>query len=597
MHASEAMDVYKQAADVVRKIRAGKGTAKALCLAKEMQKKKQTYAVVCETLRRYNTINAVLDAVEFFQYYPSVERDLAIVLSYDICFGRGIKTKQHEAAVAVTESAELLREALPKVQAEQPDLDIEMRNTHFGDDALVDEEGKTLRMPTYVRVNTLKGLTVEDAHASLRKRSRDDDAFVNEEGQGRATLDAHVPQLLVMPPKSDLHKHKWLRNGQIVIQDKASCIPPCVVLGAVPVVRDESLKGTPYVAPRTIIDGCAAPGNKTTQIAALGASMNIPDLSVLGVEKDEKRFGILKNRVRELGADGIVETQMGDFSDIDGAMDGAPTIEAVMLDPSCSASGMVARVDIASAADTSAEKKDQRVEALARMQTRLLTHAMAHFPAARRIVYSTCSVHQRENEDVCRAVLEDERLAYEQWTLSAIMPDTWATRGQRIDGCDLPLERTLRCDPRVDRTNGFFVACFDRVPPAVRPREEWQVMLRSEELALKKAAKEAAAAEEEAAAKAAAKKGNKVALGSSDDDNDDGAAKPAAKKVAAEPGVRAEVTAAKAALGNYDTTDDDDDSDDKPAPKKKVAAEPAVRSEVVAAKAALGNYDTSDDDE
>ena len=46
------MDVYRQAADVVQKVREGNGTCKALCLEKQMQKKRQTYAVACETLRR-----------------------------------------------------------------------------------------------------------------------------------------------------------------------------------------------------------------------------------------------------------------------------------------------------------------------------------------------------------------------------------------------------------------------------------------------------------------------------------------------------------------------------------------------------------------
>lgn len=50
------MDVYRQASEIVSLVRQGHGTAKALSLRKDMQKKKQTYAVVCETLRHYELL-------------------------------------------------------------------------------------------------------------------------------------------------------------------------------------------------------------------------------------------------------------------------------------------------------------------------------------------------------------------------------------------------------------------------------------------------------------------------------------------------------------------------------------------------------------
>ena len=46
-----------------------------------------------------------------------------------------------------------------------------------------------------------------------------------------------------------------------------------------------------------------------------------------------------------------------------------------------------------------------RVEGLAKFQEAALRHAL-RFPGLARLVYSTCSVHRRENEDVVAAVLE-----------------------------------------------------------------------------------------------------------------------------------------------------------------------------------------------
>lgn len=46
-----------------------------------------------------------------------------------------------------------------------------------------------------------------------------------------------------------------------------------------------------------------------------------------------------------------------------------------------------------------------RIEGLAKFQEAALRHAL-RFPALQRLVYSTCSLHARENEDVVGSVLE-----------------------------------------------------------------------------------------------------------------------------------------------------------------------------------------------
>lgn len=48
----------------------------------------------------------------------------------------------------------------------------------------------------------------------------------------------------------------------------------------------------------------------------------------------------------------------------------------------------------------------ERLQALAGFQRRVLNHALS-FPALQRLAYSTCSLHQEENEDVVQAVLQE----------------------------------------------------------------------------------------------------------------------------------------------------------------------------------------------
>lgn len=99
-------------------------------------------------------------------------------------------------------------------------------------------------------------------------------------------------------------------------------------------------------------------------------------------------------------------------------------------------------------------------------------------------MYSTCSVHVAENENVVRQALSSEEAASGQFILaprSQVLP-SWDRRGlpdvegndlgmsdfsgslsgltfdqsSRIDGAD----NMVRCSPEEDATNGFFVSCF-----------------------------------------------------------------------------------------------------------------------------------------
>lgn len=89
------------------------------------------------------------------------------------------------------------------------------------------------------------------------------------------------------------------------------------------------------------------------------------------------------------------------------------------------------------------------------VQEAALLHALK-FPALQRLVYSTCSVHQRENEDVVAAVLPAAAAA--AFRLADPFP-AWHRRGLPVlEGS----EKLVRTDPYEDGTDGFFVAVFER---------------------------------------------------------------------------------------------------------------------------------------
>jgi len=111
------------------------------------------------------------------------------------------------------------------------------------------------------------------------------------------------------------------------------------------------------------------------------------------------------------------------------------------------------------------EEKEQqeRIKKLSNFQVRILSHALS-FPNVKRVVYSTCSIHTEENEQVVKGALGQ---SVGDWELCEIFPE-WKRRG-REDILENG-KKTIRIDPLEDRTTGFFIACLERKKNKKRKR-------------------------------------------------------------------------------------------------------------------------------
>ena len=469
--------------------RRGGRSLKARCLAPEVRAKRPTFALCCETLRFRALLEELLGAAGVAPRARGRGRGRAgegsgggggwggvtLVAGYDLVLGRwdgsGARLpKQKAVAERAAELREALRERLRAKGATEPrELLAEPRGpggtrragpgrkgrgkrggaeagagggrscgsgSGRGSGSGSDDEGAAA-LPRWVRVNPLRGATSGAVAERLREELG-------------VPVRAHplVPEVLELPPGTDVHRHPLVRGGALVQQGLASCLPAAVL------------------APEpgwTVVDACAAPGNKTTHAAArVGASG-----AVVAFDASAERLELLRENCQRCGAaPGIVEVRHADFLKCDPAAD--PKLRrarAVLLDPSCSGSGTHRQISgdrmvfsdsrPAAAAAAQRDAAADRVEALARFQEAALRHALS-FPSAERVVYSTCSVHARENELVVAAVLAHaERLG---WRLGEALP-SWPRRGKSVfEGG----QRTLRVDAAADRTDGFFVALFVR---------------------------------------------------------------------------------------------------------------------------------------
>jgi 16S rRNA (cytosine967-C5)-methyltransferase len=198
-----------------------------------------------------------------------------------------------------------------------------------------------------------------------------------------------------------------------------------------PQSRGSQLAGEAVGAQRgeRILDLCAAPGGKTTQLAAKGAA-------VVAVELHPGRARELEENVRRLGFD-EVKVVNADARDLPAALSG---FDRVLVDAPCSGLGVLAgRPDLR-----------WRSRPLPGLQLELLGVAAERVRPGGSVTYSVCTIAEAENEgvlDQADGLVLDHSLA-----------ETWPQyEHPHRSG-------TLLTLPHRHGTSGFFIARLNRTP-------------------------------------------------------------------------------------------------------------------------------------
>ena len=449
-------ETHRQAAHAVGRLLHADATGrdgaslKSLTLAPHIVNKKAVYAVTIETLKHVPVLEQLVERANVLSpATPGLTAPVAYVLIRELLWGSEELQPLGPAEKAILALETPLKEALNAI--------LEDANTADVNDLLpaVKLAAAAAQRPRTARVNQLK-ISIEDALDWLRKPPSLHKNQKWTKACAAVTVDEHLPELLVFPAGADLHDHPLVLDGSLILQSKASCMPA------------RALDPQPGWE---VVDACAAPGNKTTHVAALvkeeKSSHQKSKKLVIAFDKDPTRLKRLQENADRAGAGDIIDARRGDFLAVDPTEADFKNVSAVLLDPSCSGSGTVfSRMDhlLPSAASKAvgAEAiayKDDRVTALANFQTTALRHALT-FPAVKRVVYSTCSLHAEENEQVVAGVLEDAKS--KGFELIPALP-TWPRRGERGWGLeDEDAAKLVRTDPLEDGTDGFFVALFER---------------------------------------------------------------------------------------------------------------------------------------
>ncbi|KAA0196891.1 hypothetical protein HAZT_HAZT011572 [Hyalella azteca] len=237
--------------------------------------------------------------------------------------------------------------------------------------------------------------------------------------------DFHFAEVLVFSASTAVMSSTLVSSGKLLLQDKV-------------ILYDIQL---PMLQPGDVVlDACAAPGNKSTVLAGLMANQG----KLICIERDPERFTVLKKRVKHHGVRNVLFINE-DFTSVDPSeLQGVTTI---LLDPSCSNSGLEMNTD-------SASVSGERYRRLADMQFQLLSFALS-LPSVQSVVYSTCSVQSIENEEVVARALQ-QFTNFELDDLSLKLKD-WRSFGDENYSF---AKKVLRTQTFYDLCHGFFVAKF-----------------------------------------------------------------------------------------------------------------------------------------
>jgi 16S rRNA (cytosine967-C5)-methyltransferase len=236
--------------------------------------------------------------------------------------------------------------------------------------------------------------------------------------------DPELPEALVLDGPLDLHGSDLWESGAVLAQSRAAML----------VAR--ALDPQPG---ERVLDLCAAPGGKSTHIAALMGDEG----EVVAVERNRARAAELLATARRLNAHSV----RVELADAATARPEGPVYERVLIDPPCSGLGTLqARPDLRWRVTA------EDVEKLAQIQMAILDAGAKALRPGGVLVYSTCTISPQENEQQIERFLQRtpdfalENLRNEQQ--SHIHPS---------------MSEALLTMPHRDHTAGFFIARMRRM--------------------------------------------------------------------------------------------------------------------------------------
>lgn len=421
-------NTFKFAAETIKTMSERGGSAGSIVVSKyKSYNYKLIFALVMNTIKNIKIIKKIIHETKLQKKVPENNPFMLEILVGDLLYGRGLKSvEQNSIAAAVIGLKDVIlkqQNLLKKdYKAETPDVEVKyLRVNHL----------KTSLEHVLSQLKTAGLVQVEYSKEKIKFKkfvnkfkTMDDNSFM---------LDFHFPNdLIALKPQAmrKLKSSDLMKKCKVMVQDKAS------------LMAVEALDVKPG---QKIIDACCAPGGKTSLIASKLKNKG----KILAYDVNKKRLLSAIHLLKTYGAT-CAKTEVQDFSKVKLARllkaNNIDLFDSILIDPSCSGSGITTRVDYKASSE-----EVGRLKKLQAFQVSLLRHALKA-KVSRSIVYCTCSSSVEENEQVLEMALNESNVRTD-WQVDEVLP-FWPLRGNS----DFEFgTKCIRSDPTC-LTNGFFIA-------------------------------------------------------------------------------------------------------------------------------------------
>lgn len=272
-----------------------------------------------------------------------------------------------------------------------------------------------------IRINTIK-IKIESLLLRLEKK-----------GVKLQQIDQIPYGFKILKSKYNLGSTHEFLQGYYYLQNEASMIPALVL----------SPKSS-----EVIIDMCAAPGSKSTQLAQ---EMNNKGALIL-IERNSKRIPKLEYNLRRMGVENSIVINM-DARKLDSLNIRA---NKILLDAPCSGEGLI-RVD----PNRKRSKTKLDIERLTKIQKELLKAGLKTLKPGGQLMYCTCSIAPEENELVVNSVLNE----LQDFSIVEMNRNFGVNGLTNAFGFNLidDLKFSQRLYPHIKDTIGFYLCLIEKV--------------------------------------------------------------------------------------------------------------------------------------
>ena len=191
-----------------------------------------------------------------------------------------------------------------------------------------------------------------------------------------------LENFLYLDKARNIEKLDTFKNGEFVVQDEAA--------GYVSVVLNPK-------PGEKVLDACSSPGGKTTYLAQIMKNEG----EIVAWDIHHHRVKLVKEVAKRLGIE-IIKTEVKDATKYEEKY--FEYFDKILLDVPCLGIGVLKRKP-----DIKWQRKKEDIKEISKLQSNILQNCSKYLKKGGELVYSTCSIFKKENEDIIKNFLKNNK--------------------------------------------------------------------------------------------------------------------------------------------------------------------------------------------